>query len=214
MRNAGSNAWVSPTHSSASRKYQFGALQAERRLLIEASVHLLSEQSFLSLETALMVVRHSASADAALKAVARFVGSRWNTGVLLAVEGPVLTPLLAFGGVVHPQALAAVALSVEGDTPISEAARAPAVLSQADPDPLLSQLLCGRRDVGAMVMSVPQGLDVRYVLYACDPLAEDNYRGSYAILLHELGTTLSRVAQWPNRNPMLAVTSSVPDSRP
>jgi hypothetical protein len=162
----------------------------------------------------MMVVRHSHSADAALKAVAQYVGTRWNTGVLLTVEGPVLTPLLAFGGVVHPEALAAVALDIEGDTPLSEAARAPAVLSQADPDPLLSQLLCGRRDANAMVMSVPEGLDVRYVLYACDPIANDNYRGSYAVLLHELGTALSRAAQWPNRNPMLAVTSAVPASRP
>lgn len=162
----------------------------------------------------MMVVRHSHSADAALKAVARFVGSRWNTGVLLTVDGVVLTPLLAFGDVIHPQALAAVALSIEGDTPLSEAARAPAVLSRADPDPLLSQLLCGDRDADAMIMSVPLGLDVRYVLYACDPVAEDTYRGGYAVLLHELGTTLTRVAQWPNRNPMLAVTSAVPDSRP
>ena len=162
----------------------------------------------------MLVVRHSHSADSALKAVAQFVGSRWNTGVLLTVAGPVLTPLLAFGGVVHPEALAAVALSIEGDSPLSEAARAPAVLSRAEPDPLLSQLLCGQRDADAMVMSVPQGLDVRYVLYACDPVTEDTYRGGYAVLLHELGQALSRVAQWPNRNPMLAVTSAVPDSRP
>jgi hypothetical protein len=160
----------------------------------------------------------SASDDrAALTALIRFVAPRWVAGVLLAVDGRVLRPSLAFGGVAVPDALAGLELARDGVGPVAVAARAPTVICQAAADPLLAQLLCGRRRPAAIAMSVPRGFEVSHVLFACDPVDGSIDRAGYALLLHHLGTTRQRAArsgQWPNRKPSANENSTDPVARP
>jgi hypothetical protein len=151
-----------------------------------------------SLDESLDDLRGAASARAAISALIRFVAAHWRCGVVLTVDGDVLRPTLAFGDVARFDSISSVAIPREATGSIAAAGREPAVMLQAT-DPLLPALLCDRPDAAAMALSIPQGLEVRHVVFACDPLPGGSVRAAYALLLHQLAQTLARIAR-PDRS--------------
>lgn len=138
-------------------------------------------------------LRSATTPRAANATLIRFVASRWRVGVVLSVDGDLLRPTLGFGDIAHFDTLSGLEIAREGTGSIAAAARGPVVILQAAADPLLAQLLCGRRDGAAMTLSIPFGLEVRHVIFACDPLQGGLDRVGYALLLHQLGQTLGRL---------------------
>jgi hypothetical protein len=170
-----------------------------------------------TLDHVIDAVRSAGDHSAVFSALLGFMAWRWNCGVLLAVDGAVLRPSLAFGAVAFPEALGGLELPRDGTGSIATAARAPAVISQAAADPLLAQLLSGQRGGPAIALSIPRGFEVSHVLFACEPIGGDVDRADYAILLHELAQALcalDRRDQCPNRKPTPAVNSTDPFSLP